>query len=120
MPAAGLGAPEDSELADALDLLNDSRERNGKAIPAPAITLQDIITWAATDSFREWLQDRRNRRQIPHRLEAVGYVPVRNDADKRDGQWKVGGKRQTIYGRRDLSIRDRHIAAADLAREVRR
>jgi hypothetical protein len=113
-------APEDSELADALDLLNDSRERNGKAIPAPAITLQDIITWAATDSFREWLQDRRNRRQIPHRLEAVGYVPVRNDADKRDGQWKVGGKRQTIYGRRDLSIRDRHIAAADLAREVRR
>ena len=60
---------------------------------------------------RQWLKDPRNRRQIPHRLEAAGYVPVRNDADKHDGQWKVGGKRQTIYARRELSLRDRYLAA---------
>lgn len=108
-------APEDAELADALDLLSDARQRRGEPALVPAITLEDIAIYA-TDSFGEWLKDRRNRRQIPHRLEAAGYVPVRNDADKHDGQWKVGGKRLTIYARRELSKRDQIAAAAKLCR----
>src|SRR5256885_5563179 len=48
-----------------------------------------------TTLFRS-LRERRNRRQIPHRLEAVGYVPVRNP-DAKDGLWKVGGRRMVVY-----------------------
>lgn len=99
-------APEDAELADVLDALGNRS----------AVTLTDLIIYA-DESLQEWLKDRRNRRQIPHRLEAAGYVPVRNDADKHDGQWKVGGKRQTIYARRELPVRDRIAAADDLCRK---
>jgi hypothetical protein len=91
-------APEDSELADLLDELGN---------PA-TVTLAEIRT-KATSSFLEWLQDRKNRRAIPHRMESAGYVSVRNDiAD--DGLWKSDGKRQVIYARHDLPLRDR-IAA---------
>ena len=38
-----------------------------------------------------------------------GYVPVRNTGAK-DGQWRVGGKRQTVYAKAELSIRDRYDA----------
>lgn len=98
-------APEDAELADVLDTLGDRA----------AVTLTDLATYA-TDGFREWLQDRRNRRQIPHRLETAGYSPVRNDMAN-DGLWKIGGKRQAVYARRDLPERDRIVAASKLARE---
>ncbi len=99
------GAPEDAELADVLEAL-DNR---------PAVTLS-LITTYANDDFRAWLKDRRNSRAIPHRLETAGYVPVRNDADKHDGQWKVEGKRQTVYARCELPLRDRIAAAAQLCR----
>ena len=50
---------------------------------------------------------------IPHRLEKVGYVPVRNEyAD--DGLWKLYGKRQAIYAKSALSISDRLRAAKAL------
>jgi hypothetical protein len=101
-------APEDSELADILDLLGN-----------PAAVTVGMIAMKANDEFESWLRDRRNSRQIPHRLEAVGYTAVRNDADKRDGQWKVHQKRQTVYGRKDLAVRDRIDAAVALSRECR-
>lgn len=97
-------APEDAELADALDSLGNP----------PAITVGQLCIYAS-ESFRLWLQDRRNSRQIPHRMEAAGYTAVRNDNDKNDGQWKVDGKRQTIYARRELIIRDRIAAARALS-----
>lgn len=98
-------APEDAELADVMDLLRFPN----------AITLT-TLAHHARDAFREWLQDRRNRRQIPHRLEAAGYVPIRNDAAT-DGLWKVGSRRQAIYVRKELSIRDRIESATKIARE---
>jgi hypothetical protein len=56
-------------------------------------------------SLRQWLDDRKNRRAIPHRMEECGYVKVPNpDAD--DGLWKAGDRRQTIYGRTDLSPKE--------------
>ena len=68
---------------------------------------------ASPTEYGEWLKDRRNRRQIPHRLEDCDYTPVRSNT--RDGFWIVHGKRQVIYARKVLSLRDRHIAAQRLA-----
>lgn len=100
-------APEDAELADVLDRLSWP----------DALTLRDIID-AADETFGDWLQDRRNRRQIPHRMEAVNYIPVRNEYAQ-DGLWKVKGKRQVIYVKSDLSVRDRIAAADDLIQSGR-
>lgn len=98
---------EDAELSDVIEGLGN-----------PSVTtLARIANYPAIDeSFRTWLLDRRNSRQIPHRLEAAGYVAVRNDADKTDGRWKIDGKRQVIYGRRELSVHDRMAAATALIR----
>ena len=100
-------APEDAELADVLDLLGNP----------PAITLDMLAEQSrhARESFHEWLADRRNRRQIPHRLEAAGYVAVRNDA-RETGLWVIHGKRQAVYARNTLSVRDRYQAATALGR----
>ena len=100
-------APEDSELADALD-----------AVQRPqAVTVSQLCIYAS-DAFREWLQDRRNARQLPHRMEAAGYIAARNDSSK-DGQWVVAGKRQTVYTKRELPVRDRITAALALVSSSR-
>jgi Family of unknown function (DUF5906) len=96
-------SPEDAELADVIDHLNNP----------PAMTLSQIAN-AASGEFETWIRDRKNRRAIPHRLEQCGYVPIRNDLAK-DGLWKIKGKRQVIYTKSNLSIRDQLAAANDLA-----
>jgi hypothetical protein len=99
-------APEDAELADALDRMNRPE----------ATTLSEIILTADHD-LSEWLKERKNRRAIPHRLESCGYVPVRNDmAD--DGLWKIGGKRQVIYASSGLAPHERVAAANRLVGEA--
>ena len=100
-------APEDAELADALELLDNP----------PAVKHIDIVIHAS-EQFKAWIEDRKNRRQIPHRLESVGYVPVRNDSAK-DGLWVIGGRRQTIYAKHELSVRDKYVAASELANQGR-
>ena len=95
-------APEDAELADAIETLGSPE----------ALTLEQIAG-RAHDNFGEWLRDRKNARRIPHRLEACGYVAVRNDGAK-DGHWKVGGRRQVIYAKTGLAERDRIAAARAL------
>lgn len=99
---------EEADLADVLDSLNS---------PA-AVTLDRIIQAAKRlhPSLAQWLTDRRSRRQIPHRLDGAGYEPVRNPSDKRDGQWRIDGRRQTVYARKDLQLRDRMAAAESLGR----
>jgi hypothetical protein len=99
-------APEDAELADVLESLGNR----------PAVTLVDLATYAG-EGFRGWLEDRKNRRQVPHRLEAAGYTPVRNDAAA-DGLWRIHGRRQAVYARKELAVRDRLVAASKLAREA--
>jgi len=94
---------EDAELADILDEL-------GNPI---AVTLSKIASKAEAN-FAEWLRDRKNRRAIPYRLEECGYVPVRNPDAKRDGLWKIGGKRQVVYAVAKLSIRDQLAAVRNL------
>ena len=77
-----------------------------------AASLSQIIGKSGGD-FANWLKDRKNRRIIPHRLEACGYVPVRNDTAS-EGLWKVFGRRQVIYGKGCLPMRDRLNAAQNL------
>jgi uncharacterized protein DUF5906 len=88
---------EDSELADALDAL-------GRPL---AVTITQLKASGA------WPMLTGSPRKIPHRFEAAGYVPVRNDAAE-DGLWKVAGKRQAIYAHATLTLRDRFKAAAAL------
>jgi hypothetical protein len=95
-------APEDAELADVLDRLANP----------DAASLSEIIRGAGGD-FADWLTDRKNRRIIPHRLEACDYVPVRNPAAT-DGLWKVHGRRQVVYAKVGLPLRDRLSAAQNL------
>ena len=95
-------APEDAELADVLDKLDN-----------PDATTLTQIANAATGDFEAWIRERKNRRVIPYRFERCGYVPVRNDAAE-DGLWKIGGTRQVVYARSTLSLRDRLRAASSL------
>jgi Bifunctional DNA primase/polymerase, N-terminal len=106
--------PEDAELADALDKLKDPLNQ---ALPK-VVTIGQLVGDNSYSPFSVWLLDRRNSRVIPHRFEKCGYSRVRNEAAT-DGQWKVGGKRQAIYGRTDLSVRERYEAATDLVAKLR-
>lgn len=92
-------APEDAELNDLLDEL-------GRPEAVYLLKLQRH----ATDAIKAWLSDRRNLKTVPHRLRDCGYVKIRNDVAQ-DGLWRVEGRRQIVYARRDLIIRDQ-IAAA--------
>jgi hypothetical protein len=96
-------APEDAELADAIDKL-------GKP---DALTVKQLIAVTA-GAFGEWLLERKNNRALPHRLERCGYAAVRNPGAQ-DGVWKIKGDRQRIYARVDLSLERRAAAAKELA-----
>lgn len=95
-------APEDAELADVLERLGD-----------PDAVTPSRVANNAPGSLSDWLQDRRNSRNIPHRMEAAGYVRVRNDS-ARDGYWVIDGKRQPIYARAEFDPRERISAAMSL------
>ena len=99
-------APEDAELRDAV-------ERAGSP---DAITLDILVgnadalglTGLATE-----LRDRKTRRALPHKMERVGYVPVRNP-DASDGLFKLGDRRQAVYAKRALSPADQIRAARQI------
>jgi hypothetical protein len=94
--------PEEAEFADLLDGLDNPE----------AVTLSRIQN-LAEGNFGEWINERKNRRVIPHRLEKCGYVPIRNP-DAKDGLWKIGAKRQVVYAKVDLVTRDQIAAARRL------
>lgn len=102
-------APEESDLADLIDAVGNP----------PAITLAGICKQASPygdplpNDLVSWLQDRRHARQVPHRLESVGYVAVRNDCAK-SGLWVIEKRRQVVYARAELSRRDQLVAAQAL------
>ena len=98
-------APEDAELADALDKLQN-----------PDATTITLISSSATGDFGVWIDDRKNRRAIPHRMEKCGYVRVRNDLAK-DGLWVINGTRQVVYAKSKLSISDRKTAVRELLKD---
>jgi hypothetical protein len=104
-------SPEDAEMQDAIDHLAGYNNQ-----PPDALTLNQIITHAEAE-FALFLKNRGNAKRISYRLEACGYVAVRNNAAK-DGLWKLREGRKAIYAKAELSVRDRHIAASRLAKEL--
>jgi hypothetical protein len=96
--------PEESELADTIDKVGTGQN-------VDAITLLTVRNHAVGE-FLEWLKDRKNRRAIPHRFEKCGYVPVRSSTD--DGLWVINGKRQVVYARKELNLKEQHRAAQKL------
>jgi hypothetical protein len=102
--------PEDAELADLLDKLGQPDPQDPHTlVPPETATLAELVTRANGD-IAIWLLDRRNRRQLPHRLERCGFVSVRNPTS-RDGLWRLDGARQVIYARSDLTLEARLTAA---------
>jgi hypothetical protein len=95
-------APEIPEGLDVLEALGNPG----------AVTLAQLKT-KSTGEFKIWLEDRKNRRAIPHRLEQCGYIPVRNDTAK-SGLCVIGGERQIVYANRTLPLRDQIRAARAL------
>jgi hypothetical protein len=84
-------APEEGELADILDDLSNPN----------AVTIE-MVSDASFGDIKLWLNDRKNRRVIPHRLERCGYISVRNDTAK-DGLWKIAKRRQVVYAKSELT-----------------
>jgi hypothetical protein len=94
-------APEDAEIADALDELG-----------RPDICTRLTILKTSLGAALEWLFDRKSRRSIPYRMERCGYISVRNPSAK-DGLWNINGRRLTFYARVDLSAAQQLQAARD-------
>ncbi|MGY8682461.1 primase-helicase family protein [Bradyrhizobium sp. UFLA05-153] len=104
-------APENAELADVLDQLGNPNALTLATVQKKA----EVLTVDGVDrsDFKDWINDRRHRRQLPHRFEQCGYVPVRNDAAK-DGLWKIKGARQVVYAKASMSVSERLSAAQRL------
>jgi hypothetical protein len=112
-------APEEGELADILDAIG-----NPDAVTIEQLTDvtndNDVYSnlghgygrYRDHNSFHDWISDRKNRRAIPHKLEQCGYVPVRNP-DATDGLWVIVGKRQAIYAKAELNIKQQNAAATN-------
>lgn len=111
MVAAGQ-SPENAEVHDALERLGDP----------DAVTLDRIaqqVLLSGDQKYADFLHDHRNRRQMPHRMGEVGYVVEVNPADKRDGHFKVDGRRQVVYVKRSLTPRERLAAVQRLLADGR-
>jgi hypothetical protein len=87
--------PEAAEMADRLEALGN-----------PAVVTLDQLRVGAPEDFKAWLCDRKNSRAILYRLEDCGYEAARNP-DATDGLWRISGKRQVVYGKRDLSLQEK-------------
>ena len=97
-------APESSELRDAIESMGPDGD---------AFTLRDLSAAAMAcglPGLCAELNDRRQHRSIPHKLDRVGFQSVRNPGTG-DGRWKVDGRNQSVYARVGLSISDQIRAA---------
>lgn len=84
---------------------------------------EKMKTWTVNDqgSSAVWeiLNGARNARRVPHLLQEAGYLLVANPAAPSDGRWKVDGKRQKVYAKKDLTERERLAAATALENRVK-
>lgn len=100
-------SPEDAEMADALV---------GHGEP-DAVTIVQLTEMPTPKAFSDWLLDRKNSRQIPHRLEKCGYVAARSPHAK-DGLWVISKRRCVVYVKASIPMATRHIAAQSLAEQL--
>ena len=102
---------EEGELQDVLDKLGNP----------DAVTIKQIADEAPFSrgdyGLDDWLRDRKNRKAINHRLEKCGYRAVTNEVAK-DGLWRIGGRRQVVYAKAELSLGKQQEAATALQRKT--
>jgi hypothetical protein len=91
-------SPESGELRDVIDELDSP---NALTVDRLIRGAENLKSWALVDE----LKNRKNRRSMPYKLEKVDYVPVRNP-DAEDGLFKICGRRQAVYARKDLTLAD--------------
>ena len=93
-------SPEDVEMCAVLELLG-----------WPKVVILDQIEAKLEygSSFRHWLEDRRNAKVVPHRLEAAGYVRLSNP-DAKDSAWRIDTRRRVVYAQKELSTSEAHKA----------
>jgi uncharacterized protein DUF5906 len=92
---------EESALQDVLDELGT---------PA-AVTIKQLADKAPYESsypyrtitFKDWLNDPKNRKSISYRLENCGYRAVNNPDAESDGLWRIDGRRQAVYAKVTLT-----------------
>jgi hypothetical protein len=80
--------------------------------------VSDIIGYTSSIKLSEWLQESRNARALPVRLEECGYTKIRNPDRPSDGLWLVGAvkankQRKVIFALKTLSIQDQIAAARE-------
>lgn len=100
-------SPEDAEMADALVSHGEPE----------AVTIVQLTEMPTPKAFSDWLLDRKNSRQIPHRLEKCGYVAARSPHAK-DGLWVIAKRRCVVYVKAAIPMAVRHLAAQSLAEQL--
>jgi hypothetical protein len=106
--------PEDAELEDTLDDLGRPDAVTIRQIARQADTSAppfERLLGGGMTTLGKWLGDRRNARQIPHRMESAGYVAVDKPGTK-DGIWRVDTRRAVVYVKKELTLAEQ-IAAAE-------
>ena len=120
-------APEEAELVEVFEQLGNPE----------AVTLAEVKGKANVE-LREWLDDKKNRRAVPHRLENAHYIALPNK-DATSGLWRIDtakyigphgptimteknwvieSDRMMIYVRSTLSPRDQLAAIEALRRKA--
>jgi hypothetical protein len=107
-------APEVPELRDVLDRLGNPVVVTLAQVIEALRSGGGLYNWSRTGGdLYSWLSDPKNRRTIPHRLVSCGYVEVLNSSAE-SGLWCIAGKRQMVYGRKDVAPAERLTAARKL------
>jgi hypothetical protein len=97
-------------LNDAIEAIDTSK--HPQRVRPEALTINQLT---AVAPHLEWLAQLKMRRAVGKRLGDCGYIAVDNP-HTREGLWMVGGKRQRVYARMDMTLSDRLAAALKLAR----
>jgi len=107
---------EDMEIQDAIDRLNKNLDDGGR-LKGAFIVDELIQRTELSGRLDTWLEDLRNARAIPHRLEECGYLPIRNP-DRADGYWFLNGRRLRMYVSSTLTEREKMAAARGCAARI--
>jgi hypothetical protein len=119
-------APEEVELIDLI-------ERMGNP---DALTIPQLSEKASEESdlsdLAQWIDDRNNRKAIPHKLEQCGYVRTPNPDNKKQGIWTIKtwrlqpgrteaeavSQRQHVYAKASLPYADQVKAVRIMIKQV--
>lgn len=102
----------DASVPQEVGWIQDVMEETGWT---PKVFIIDSLISRAQNhaELKEFLENKGNRKIIPHRLERCGYTKVRNPQHG-EGRWRIAGKMQHVYGNHKLNINELLAEAAQL------